>query len=62
MTLKLLVRGKEVERDFVLSGWWEADPVFNVSILIGSRAYVDAHLDELYNDYKEMPIQDRTSA
>ena len=53
VTLKLLVHGKEVERDFVLSGWWEADPVFNVSILVGSRAYVDAHLDELYNDYKE---------
>ena len=53
VTLKLLVHGKEVERDFVLSGWWEADPVFNVSILIGSRAYVDAHLEELYNDYKE---------
>ena len=53
VTLKLLVHGKEVERDFVLSGWWEADPAFNVSILVGSRAYVDAHLDELYNDYKE---------
>lgn len=53
VTLKLLVHGKEVVRDFVLSGWWEADPVFNVSILVGSRAYVDAHLDELYNDYKD---------
>lgn len=53
VTLKLLVHGKEVERDFVLSGWWEADPVFKASILVGSRAYVDAHLDELYNDYKE---------
>lgn len=53
VTLKLLVHGKEVEREFVLSGWWEADPVFNVSILVGSRAYVDAHIDELYNDYKD---------
>lgn len=53
VTLKLLVHGKEVERDFVLSGWWEADPVFNVSIMVASRAYVDAHIDELYNDYKD---------
>ncbi|MDE7248565.1 MAG: ABC transporter permease, partial [Lachnospiraceae bacterium] len=47
------VHGKEIERDFVLSGWWEADPVFNVSIMVASRAYVDAHIDELYNDYKD---------
>lgn len=51
VTLKLLVHGKEVERKFVLSGWWEADPVFNVSIMVTSRAYVDAHMEELYNDY-----------
>lgn len=53
VTLKLSVRGREVEREFILSGWWEADPVFGVSILVGSRAYVDAHEDELYNSYKE---------
>lgn len=53
VTLKLIVHGKEVSRDFVLSGWWEADPVFNVSIMVASRAYVDAHIDELYNSYKE---------
>ena len=38
---------------FRLCGWWEADPVFNVSILVTSRAYVDAHMEELYNSYKE---------
>lgn len=53
VTLKLLVHGKEVERDFVLSGWWEADPLFNVSLMIASEAYRDAHLDELYNSYKD---------
>lgn len=53
VTLKLLVHGKEVERDFVLSGWWEADPVFNVSIMVASRAYVDAHIEELYNNHKD---------
>lgn len=53
VSLILNVHGKTVTRDFVLSGWWEADPVFNVSILVASRAYVDAHMDELYNSYKE---------
>lgn len=46
--------GKIVEREFVLSGWWEADPAFNmVSIMVVSKAYTDAHIDELYNSYRE---------
>ncbi len=53
VTLELIVHGKAVSREFVLSGWWEADPIFNVSILIASRAYVDAHMDELYKSYGE---------
>ena len=52
ITLTMVVHGKEVTRDFVLSGWWEADPVFNVSIMVTSRAYVEEHIDELYNSYK----------
>lgn len=53
VTLKLTVHGQKVARDFVLSGWWEADPVFNVSIMVASRAYVDAHQEELYSSYEE---------
>ncbi len=53
VSLKLTVHGQQVVRTFRLCGWWEADPVFNVSILVTSRAYVDAHMDELYNSYKE---------
>ncbi|MDE7270336.1 MAG: ABC transporter permease [Acetatifactor sp.] len=53
VTLKLSVRGREVERDFVLSGWWEADPVFQASLLVGSKAYAEAHEEELYNSYRE---------
>lgn len=51
LTLEMTVHGKQVTRDFVLSGWWEADPVFNVSIMVASRAYMDAHLEELYNSF-----------
>ncbi len=50
--LTMMVHGKEVTRDFVLSGWWEADPVFNISMMVTSRAYVEEHIDELYNSYK----------
>lgn len=53
VTLELVVHGKEVSRDFVLSGWWEADPAFNVSIMVASKAYMDAHMDELYKNYSE---------
>ncbi len=53
VTLRLLIHGEEVSRDFVLSGWWEADPVFQISIMVTSKAYVDAHMDELYNSYKD---------
>lgn len=55
VTFKLKIHGGEtVEREFVLSGWWEADPTFDMaSIMVVSKAYVDAHSDELYNSYYE---------
>jgi len=53
ITLILNIRGEEVQRDFILAGWWKSDPVFNAGMLITSRAYVDAHPDELRNTYKE---------
>lgn len=54
VTLRMKLHDGEIaEREFVLSGWWEADPAFNVSIMVVSKAYMDAHIDELYNSYKE---------
>ncbi len=55
VTFKMRIHGGEiVEREFVLSGWWEADPTFDMaSIMAVSKAYVDAHIDELYNSYYE---------
>lgn len=53
--LELNIRGETIPRDFVLCGWWESDPAFNVGQIFASRAYVDVHLDELqctyYHDY-----------
>jgi putative ABC transport system permease protein len=51
--LLLDIRGEKVKRRFTLAGWWESDPVFNVGMLVASRAYVDAHSEELVNTYKE---------
>jgi putative ABC transport system permease protein len=55
VTFKMRIHGGEiVERDFVLSGWWEADPTFDMaSIMAVSKSYMDAHIDELYNSYYE---------
>lgn len=51
VTLQLNIRGKTVVRDFVLSGYWESDPAFNVGQIFASKAYVDAHRDELQNTF-----------
>lgn len=53
LTLNLNIRGEEIKRDFVLAGWWDSDPVFNVGQVFASLAYVDSHSDELQNTYKE---------
>ena len=49
----MTVHGQQVSRDFILSGWWEADPVFNVSIMVVSRAYMEEHIEELYSSIDE---------
>lgn len=51
--LTLNIRGKTVIREFILCGWWESDPGFNVGQIIASRSYVDAHTQELQNTYYE---------
>lgn len=53
IALNLTVHGKQVQRDFILAGWWESDPGFNVGQIFSSQAYVDAHLDELQNSYDQ---------
>lgn len=53
VTLELTVHGRQVQRDFILAGWWESDPGYNVGLIFASRAYLDAHLDELRNTYYE---------
>lgn len=51
VTLDLTIHGKQVRREFVLAGWWENDPGFNTGQIFSSRAYMDAHQEELHNTY-----------
>ncbi len=53
ISLTLNIRGESVTRDFVLAGWWESDPAFNVGQIFASQAYVEAHEAELVNTYYE---------
>lgn len=53
VTLNLTVHGKQVQRDFILAGWWQSDPNLNLGQIFSSRAYVDAHLGELKNTYDQ---------
>lgn len=47
LTLDLKENGKSVKREFVLSGYWDADPALNVSTFITSKAYVDKYKSQL---------------
>ncbi|MDD3206275.1 MAG: ABC transporter permease [Lachnospiraceae bacterium] len=55
VSLQLNIRGETVTRKFVLCGWWTSDPAFDVGQIFASKAYVDAHAEELkctyYEDY-----------
>ena len=50
--LTYTIKGKQMQTDFILSGYWESDPVFNVGFGLVSKAYVDAHSQELAYTYK----------
>lgn len=51
--LELRIRDQNVKRRFVLAGWWESDPIFNVGQFFTSKAYVAGHQEELRNTYYE---------
>ncbi|NQX48481.1 ABC transporter permease [Paenibacillus tritici] len=51
--LKLDIREKTVERNFILSGWWENDPMFHTGQIYASQAYLVAHTEEIQHTYKK---------
>jgi putative ABC transport system permease protein len=50
--LDFKVHNKKVTRDFVLAGWWKSYPGVQTGTILASRAYVNAHLDELKSTYR----------
>lgn len=53
ISLELNIKGENVTRDFILCGWWESDPGFNIGQIFSSKAYIEAHKQELTNTYKQ---------
>ncbi|MEK5261684.1 ABC transporter permease [Paenibacillus sp. FSL L8-0663] len=55
LSLKLEVHGKMVQREFILAGWWKSDPAAMIDRgqIYASKAYVDAHAEELRYTYKQ---------
>ena len=51
--LTYTVKGEKNKEKFILSGWWESDPLVDAGFVMVSKAYADAHSAELGNTYKE---------
>lgn len=47
------IKGKQIQSNFILSGYWESDPVFNVGYVIVSKSFVADNSEKLSNTYKE---------
>lgn len=58
--LEITVHNKVVKRDFVLAGWWDSHPGVPMGTIIASKAYVEAHVDELKSTYKNDKIETGT--
>lgn len=54
VTLLYTVKDKQVEREFVLSGYWESEKsAMNVGFALCSKAYTEKYAEELAYTYKE---------
>lgn len=53
ITLKLTLHERSITRSFVLTGWWESYPGVTYGTIVASKAYVQAHADELTYTYDE---------
>ncbi|MSR92522.1 ABC transporter permease [Inconstantimicrobium porci] len=51
LSLKLTIHGEKISRDFILAGWWKSYPGVQTGTIIASKAYINAHLNELSNTY-----------
>lgn len=51
VSLTYTMKGIEKKTDFILSGYWESDPAFNVGFAIVSKAFTAANADALKYTY-----------
>lgn len=60
LTLELTVHGQKVTRDFVLAGYWESYPGIPYGTIVASKAYVEAHEEELKDTFKKDHVETGT--
>lgn len=51
--LTYTVKGGKMEKEFVLSGWWESDPLIDAGFVVVSKPYVDSNTSKLVNTYQK---------
>lgn len=51
--LKYLVKGNEVSKQFILSGFYDPDPLLNVGRIFVSKSYYEENRNQLLNTYYE---------
>lgn len=53
VSLEVTIHGKKAVRNFILAGWWDSYPGLAYGTIVSSKAYVDAHEDELLNTFSQ---------
>lgn len=51
--LTYTVKGKQINTNFILSGYWESEDLLDVGFAIVSRTFMDAHSNEMEYTYKK---------
>lgn len=51
VSLKIQRKGNEYQESFILSGYYESDPLLNIGRIFVSEKYKQAHSSELINTY-----------
>ncbi|AKL97320.1 ABC transport system permease protein [Clostridium aceticum] len=50
--LTYTIKGEHLQTTFILSGFWESDPVFNTGFIIVSHGFMDLYADKFENTFK----------
>lgn len=53
VSLTYTAKGKQYQKDFMLSGYWESDELLNVGFVVVSKAFTQKYADEMHYTYRE---------